>query len=75
MRAYTSPMRKAPVLIITLAVGIGIGIFTDRALVKLHEPQSRHVETESSQVVETVINGQKVVVLTDDSRSLHADSK
>ena len=75
MRAYTSPMRKAALLIITLAVGIAIGIFTDRALVKLHEPQSHHVETESSRAIEMEIDGQKVVVLLDDSRSLRAGSK
>ena len=72
MRAYTSPMRKATILPIALAVGIGI--VTDRALLTLHERQSHRVETESSHTFEMEIDGQKrvVVLLTDSADSIRA---
>jgi hypothetical protein len=70
-------MRKATLLLITLAVGIGIGIFTDRALFKLSERQSDSVETESWRTFETEIDGEKrvVVVLTDSADSVRINPK
>ena len=78
-------MRKATLRLITLALGIGIGIFTYRALLKVHELRSHRVETESSNLIETgnpnvfetEIDGEKrvIVLLTDSADSVRANSK
>jgi hypothetical protein len=75
-------MRKATLPLITLAVGIGIGTFTDRAV---HELRSRSSETKSPTIVatedpnvfETEIDGEKkvIVMFTDTSDSLRRDPK
>jgi len=64
-------MRNATLLLITLAVGIAVGTFSDRALFKLSGRQSR-VETESSRTFEMDVDGQKrvVVLLTDSADSM-----
>ena len=83
-------MRKVTLSIITLAVGIGIGIFIDRALLTPNELPSPGVAIERSRTIEMVgeniepglrdlldIDGQKqvVVVLTDSADSLRANPK
>ena len=72
-------MRKATLPLITLTVGIGIGIFAHRA----YELRSHRVELESAlhlrttdgPIVMTGTDGQKMVILTDTRDSLRIDPK